>query len=57
MIGNSPLVDGRKGRQTAFGKKTEEQKKEIEMERREEEGEEYFLHVYPVALTTLSERR
>jgi hypothetical protein len=57
MIGNGPFLDRRKWRQTAFEKKTEEQKKEIEMERREEEGEEYFLHVYTAALATLSERR
>ncbi len=29
----------------------------IEIERREEEKEEYYLHVYSAALATLSERR
>jgi len=53
MIGNSSLSDGRKWRQTAFEKKTEEQNKKIEMERLEEEGEEYFLHVHTAALATL----
>jgi hypothetical protein len=29
----------------------------IEIERREEEKEEYYLHVYSAGLATLSERR
>jgi hypothetical protein len=57
MIGNSPSFDRRKRRQDAFTKKTEEENKRIEIKRREEKVEEYFLHVYPAALTTLSERR